>query len=158
MTVYNFVAEEFHERPAEVTEFVASLGSADGDGSGLMAWVDGYAEGISLRGPEWDEFAEQSPEFVKMCSPLGMVLDIKRDPEKKDWLRDAAFRANLARAVGMAVVAIRDLWRERLVAATAMPARPARRDAPKAPPNAPCPCGSGQKYKRCCGSPLRAVP
>lgn len=29
---------------------------------------------------------------------------------------------------------------------------PARRAAPKISRNAPCPCGSGKKYKRCCGA------
>ncbi len=29
---------------------------------------------------------------------------------------------------------------------------PARREAPKIGRNAPCPCGSGKKYKRCCGA------
>ncbi len=27
------------------------------------------------------------------------------------------------------------------------------REAPKAGRNDPCPCGSGKKYKRCCGTP-----
>jgi len=29
---------------------------------------------------------------------------------------------------------------------------PARREAPKVGRNAPCPCGSGKKFKRCCGA------
>ena len=29
--------------------------------------------------------------------------------------------------------------------------RPVKRDAPKIGRNAPCPCGSGKKYKKCCG-------
>ena len=29
--------------------------------------------------------------------------------------------------------------------------RPVRREAPKVGRNDPCPCGSGKKYKRCCG-------
>ena len=28
---------------------------------------------------------------------------------------------------------------------------PVRRKAPKIQPNDPCPCGSGKKYKQCCG-------
>ena len=28
---------------------------------------------------------------------------------------------------------------------------PIRRDAPKIGRNDPCPCGSGKKYKKCCG-------
>ena len=31
------------------------------------------------------------------------------------------------------------------------PAIPFRRETPKVGPNAPCPCGSGLKYKKCCG-------
>lgn len=30
---------------------------------------------------------------------------------------------------------------------------PARRDGPKVGANDPCPCGSGRKWKRCCGKP-----
>jgi preprotein translocase subunit SecA len=31
------------------------------------------------------------------------------------------------------------------------PARPAQRQQQKVGRNAPCPCGSGKKYKKCCG-------
>jgi len=30
--------------------------------------------------------------------------------------------------------------------------KPERREAPRPSPNAQCPCGSGKKYKRCCGA------
>jgi hypothetical protein len=36
------------------------------------------------------------------------------------------------------------------------PAPPAPEVSESAPRNAPCPCGSGIKYKYCCGSPLGA--
>ena len=29
---------------------------------------------------------------------------------------------------------------------------PVRRQAPRVKPNDPCPCGSGKKYKKCCGA------
>ena len=32
---------------------------------------------------------------------------------------------------------------------------PFRRDAKKIMPNDPCPCGSGKKYKKCCGKNAR---
>ena len=35
--------------------------------------------------------------------------------------------------------------------------RPVTRDADKVGRNAPCPCGSGKKYKRCCGSTLKDI-
>jgi preprotein translocase subunit SecA len=36
--------------------------------------------------------------------------------------------------------------------AAPQPAAPIRRDTPKVGRNDPCPCGSGRKYKKCCGS------
>lgn len=44
------------------------------------------------------------------------------------------------------------------IRASADPPRPApvRRTGPKPGRNAPCPCGSGTKYKRCCGRPQTA--
>ena len=38
-----------------------------------------------------------------------------------------------------------------LVSGEPMPARQVVRDAPKTGRNDPCPCGSGKKYKKCCG-------
>ena len=32
------------------------------------------------------------------------------------------------------------------------PAAPIRKDGPKVGRNDPCPCGSGRKYKKCCGA------
>jgi hypothetical protein len=36
-------------------------------------------------------------------------------------------------------------------------ASPIRREAPKVGRNDPCPCGSGKKYKKCCGSGSKAA-
>jgi uncharacterized protein YecA (UPF0149 family) len=30
--------------------------------------------------------------------------------------------------------------------------QPVKREEPKTSRNAPCPCGSGKKYKKCCGA------
>ena len=35
---------------------------------------------------------------------------------------------------------------------TSAPAVPIRKDEPKVGRNDPCPCGSGRKYKKCCGA------
>ncbi len=47
----------------------------------------------------------------------------------------------------------RESWEQAQVAASAgnVVAKPARRDKPKVGRNDPCPCGSGKKYKKCCG-------
>jgi preprotein translocase subunit SecA len=37
------------------------------------------------------------------------------------------------------------------IGSTAEKPEPIRRETPKVGRNAPCPCGSGKKYKKCCG-------
>lgn len=55
-------------------------------------------------------------------------------------------------AIVPALVAIHAHWLERRSAQPAVAARvPERRLAPKVGRNDPCPCGSGQKFKKCCG-------
>lgn len=48
-------------------------------------------------------------------------------------------------ALPMAVAGIHDFWRARRKAV------PVTRGAPKVGRNDPCPCGSGKKFKQCCG-------
>ena len=53
--------------------------------------------------------------------------------------------------LSVSVCAMRSWWRDyhrRLDAA----AIPFQRGAPKVGRNDPCPCGSGKKYKKCCGA------
>ncbi len=40
----------------------------------------------------------------------------------------------------------------RFVDGAPIPHEPVRREAPKVGRNEPCPCGSGKKYKKCCGA------
>ena len=55
-------------------------------------------------------------------------------------------------AVVSSLAAVHAHWLERRSAAPAVASHaPLRREAPKVGRNDPCPCGSGQKYKKCCG-------
>lgn len=53
-----------------------------------------------------------------------------------------------------ALARLHDFWREQRMQspATRTPNEPVVRTIPKIGRNAPCPCGSGRKYKKCCGS------
>ncbi len=52
----------------------------------------------------------------------------------------------LAEAIGPCVIGIRDFWLPQRKAATTI-----RRQSAKIGRNDQCPCGSGRKYKKCCG-------
>jgi uncharacterized protein len=52
--------------------------------------------------------------------------------------------------IGDAIVEVREYWM-----ALRNPPQTVRRESPKIGRNDPCPCGSGKKFKQCCGAPER---
>ena len=66
----------------------------------------------------------------------------------------ASDRAAAIESVPMALAGIFAYWRQRR---GALATGTVRRSSRKVGRNEPCPCGSGKKYKNCCGSPLKAT-
>jgi uncharacterized protein len=114
-------------------------------------WIDGFAQGLDLWPEDWEEgLPEEALEAVRdtldeVLSPwAGENADEADDETRIGWLA----------AVGDAVNDIFAHWRE-----LGLPApQPLAAEAPRAPAparpgrNDPCPCGSGKKYKKCCGA------
>jgi uncharacterized protein len=79
--------------------------------------------------------------FLRLGEDTGVQHARKEDTAQR-WLE----------AVVPSLTAIHAYWLERRPARPSGVSRaPARREAPKVGRNDPCPCGSGQKYKKCCG-------
>jgi len=121
-------------------------------------WCRGYMLGVALRESEWRE-AMDAPELEKAFLPILALADPKH-PAHPVFDEFERYDETLA-ALSAGAVEIYQWWREKLAGTMQHPStRPhfgtVRRAAPKVSPNAPCPCGSGKKYKRCC-SALRAV-
>jgi uncharacterized protein len=112
-------------------------------------WCVGYANGMSLRAQAWSAL-EREDEDAELILPI-MILALpylQRDD-------DAAFEAidfddperqRATELVPGAALAIYRYWLTRRTAPI-----PLRR-WPKTSRNAACPCGSGKKYKKCCGA------
>lgn len=79
--------------------------------------------------------------FMRLGDETGFEIT-KREGDAERWVE----------AIVPALVAIHAHWREQR-SALPSPLQPAplRRDSPKVGRNDPCPCGSGQKFKKCCG-------
>lgn len=104
-------------------------------------WAEGFLEAVGLRPAAWDPLFSH-----RDAGPLMMpILLLARGTEDLD-LDMYADRLDglLAEAPDMivpCVVAIDRFWK----------LRRNRERVPKVRRNAPCPCGSGRKYKLCCG-------
>jgi uncharacterized protein len=126
--------------------------SADNDGDELWAlWVDGFAAAKNLRNPAFETYLEVEGEVATAAMGMTALIDATRDDEP-DPVDDANLGGGAAQTIRDAVLT---LHRHRLAAARplALADHPNPfADAAKVRRNDPCPCGSGRKYKRCCGA------
>lgn len=117
---------------------------------GLPAYGELWAAGFLLAVEHWEaDWAlpadSKDEQFVDACLDPFYTLTTPRaewTPEEKKLSRDA----HVANAI-WAVYDLREFWLDR-----GMGPREPIRKAPEPGRNDPCPCGSGKKYKKCCGS------
>lgn len=117
------------------------------------AWADSYIFGAGLAG-DWYELAgKHADDLSELLEPL-FVLNgmLKEDAEKNGerWFppaEEARLVADIQENLPVIVQTLYNFWRNKRGASQVVTevAKPGRND--------PCPCGSGKKFKQCCGSP-----
>ncbi len=117
------------------------------------SWCDGYVYGSQMGERNWFEAAGEYSEDLTDKMEVFFLLNglLKEDTLKHGdkWMSPKEEQEALAEAqeeLPNAVGAIYRFWQSY----RAKPA-PARREESKVGRNDPCPCGSGKKYKQCCG-------
>lgn len=138
------------------------------------AWAWGFVRCMRLCLEPWDELVEDE-KYNDLLLPI-LVLAQERDPDPDPDLPPPLeepitpeLREVLVQAMAAAAPLIYDYFRETREEGRGagddddlfwerdslredfQPQAPYRRDTPKIGRNEPCPCGSGKKYKRCCG-------
>jgi uncharacterized protein len=110
-----------------------------------QTWCNGFVEGMAYNREKWVPLFASSLGFERIA-PIMMTSD-PDEWEKKDALNPFAELAprELGDALKLAVLATYDFWSRyepnpNPIRTASVPGR-----------NAPCPCGSGKKYKHCCG-------
>lgn len=120
------------------------------------AWALGFLSGQELRPQAWQMFLQRNPDLAEDMQQVlqlavvddedlqrfGLVgqplLDFDARVEASTWIPQMLEQMNLQRE--------QDQSPQQIV-----------RDAPKTGRNDPCPCGSGLKFKKCCGDSGRAL-
>ena len=107
-------------------------------------WMGGFERAMAMRPVSWMAVAQDEAAALAMAGMMALIAIIDRgedmDPKKIVALTEAA-----PDLIPGWVEAL-DAWR--LHGATD---RPAPTRSSKVGRNEPCPCGSGKKYKKCCG-------
>ena len=113
-------------------------------------WARGFEIGTEADPDSWDELfeANSGDDDPVDCPSLGPFAVLRKKTVRKalgdQWplfLED--FEAM--------IVDVRDFFRQGSPFVPETPQTPFVRSGPKVGRNDPCPCGSGKKYKKCCG-------
>ena len=124
-----------------------------GEGYRGNEWAIGFMMGIQNNEESWEDFIDDVGS--KLLEPI-LLLAHETAPDEQ--LRPGPFnpvqRQDLLNAVAACVPLIYSYnngLAEDLEESIQWPEETYQRTTPKIGRNAPCPCGSGKKYKKCCG-------
>lgn len=144
MRHYNSIADAFHHAPES---FEPAFWQEDQYGA--PAWCEGFLLGLRFAGKEWTLLLKAQPGWLAPFLQLGV-------PEVRDTIKTSEDEFKVVESIKPVLLMLNDHWRQRERLPTAAGRRaemmPVTRMTPKVGRNEPCPCGSGRKYKKCCGS------
>jgi len=141
MAVWNNIAKTFSTDPASFEP--AYFRAVEW---GASEWCEGFLLGASLFGEQWTSLWLTQPKlvtpFLRLGDEAGLEIT-KKEKNAEKWMN----------AVPDALVDIHAYWLEhRSDPPSRSPSVPIRREH-NVGRNDPCPCGSGKKFKKCCGAP-----
>lgn len=127
------------------------VGDAEGKVTVVDLWAGGFLAGVSrFAEPWWVQLMQEQPERLAPLLMYGTEDGLDFLEEQPEDLQDA-----IKRAPDAIMLALNGLC-EYLVPLRGQAARERahtfRRAEPKVGRNDPCPCGSGKKFKSCCGA------
>jgi uncharacterized protein len=152
MRHFNSILGGLEATPAELLPIWCTSTHRGRDYDEAEGWALGFVEGVNLCREAWTPLFE-SPEGRAMYRPIGLLGEENYGTDQDAETKTPARRGKLALLIPDAVVGIHRFWLPSRLAAQ-------ERQTAKAPPpktgrNEPCPCGSGKKFKKCCGAPGR---
>ena len=113
-------------------------------------WAYGFCEGVNLNRAAWQALFDD-PRGKQWYRPMGLLGEDDFSPDQDALTRTPAQREALAETIEDSLRQIHAFW---LPLRHAVAERQqAQRIGTKVGRNEPCPCGSGKKFKKCCGAP-----
>lgn len=114
-------------------------------------WCMGYLEGVNLYPLKWRRTFFHNDEAQQLLIPIMAFGYIDHDnPEESPRPQTEEEQRELASVLPTAVKGLFSWWREQTPARSKQ--QPTVNREPKVGRNDPCPCGSGRKFKKCCGA------
>ena len=110
-------------------------------------WAYGFMNGIALQRPDWQSCFDD-PDSAGFLRPIYLLGTEELSEDDEALIATPEQREALSRLIPASVAGLYRFWLpvRRIVIDPAVP-----RELPKIGRNEKCPCGSGRKFKKCCG-------
>ena len=115
----------------------------------VVPWAAGFMMGAA----QWPDDATDSEEAQRALIPIAarMASDSEELADEESRAVVEAARKECPRAKDLAEALYQIVESVFTFKTLNVPNEPVRRESPRIGRNDPCPCGSGKKYKQCCG-------
>lgn len=117
-------------------------------------WAYGFMEGVNLGRHDWQQLFDDDDGFEALYPILVLGLD-ELPADMESLVQTLEQRAELAEVIPECIAWIYRYWQQPRMLAQAESNKSTasnRVDGVKVGRNDSCPCGSGKKFKKCCGS------
>jgi uncharacterized protein len=146
--MYNAIAADLQRMGAEYTPLFLEHAEPGEEIALAEHWAHGFLAGMHLRRPAWERLLQSEQGKLSLAAIVAFMTDGSGNSIMEGPIEDVArAKRDALEWIGPAVFEISEYWR-----ATIGRSAPARAVDPfrKIGRNAPCPCGSGKKHKKCC--------
>jgi uncharacterized protein len=150
MRHFNSIIAGLEDDPREISPFWSTMtyDSDEQEYDDAEAWSYGFVEGMRLSWDDWQPLLS-TPQGQAWFRPIALLGEDDVSAEQNELTKTPAMRAALAHQIPEAVLDMHAHWLPLRLAVYQREV--AKSMQPKVGRNEPCPCGSGKKFKRCCG-------
>lgn len=115
-------------------------------------WAHGYMACINMQRDGWKALFE-SKYGAEVLRPIRLLGSDDVSPEEEELIKTPAQREELSKPIPASVSWIYKFWApQRHAVAERTSGKTSEHETPTIGRNAPCTCGSGRKFKKCCGA------
>lgn len=114
-------------------------------------WAYGYMTAVNMHRDSWKAVFE-SKHGAEMLRPILLLGSADVSPEEEELVKTPAQREELSKQIPASVGWIYKFWAPHRRAAEPAIGKTVEGEIPLQGRNAACSCGSGRKFKKCCGA------
>ena len=151
MRHFNSIIAGLEEEPSEISPYWSTMTYAgdEQEYDDAEMWAYGFIEGMRLCWNDWKPLLS-TPQGQAWFRPIALLGEDEFSEDQDELTKTPAMRAKLALQIPQVVLDMHAHWLPMRLAVYERTV--ARSMQIKVGRNEPCPCGSGKKFKKCCGA------